>query len=346
MATTDLIANPADQLRALLEETFDIVLSASQLDPGEQLTATLSRPLGGLALPGIPSPVDVTVRWSARADDAPRTPLVDGRDVESRDTTAIPATFRFAPRIVEDTRSGPAASTIARIVRVEITATVAPVPILLPGGLAVTVPLELPVAVLPLAVPTILVLCRHTSFAPSDPSTRPPDGFALAIVPGDSPLEQLTVTALNALLGPLNTILSSLAGLGGFAALLTGLGRLRTALVANAPHVKVVGGDQPILNRITMIQRNPVQNDIEAAAEASSLVLLGHPGARARCFVRRNFNPTDGRLDVTTGPEAIAVVANLHADQPSSVPAGRAAPNRVAAGSRTFGDSIRSIQLL
>lgn len=345
MATTDLIANLADQLRQLVADAFQIVPGTSQLAAGEQLTATLSRPLDGLALPGIPSPVGVTVRWSAHADNVRRTPLVAGRDVEAQNTSGVPATFRFAPRIVEATASGAGSGTVSRIVRATLTATVAPVPILLPDGLEVSVALELPVVVLPLAIPTILVLCRHSSFAASDASTRPPDGFALVVVPGDSPLEQLTVAAVDALLGPLSTVLSSLAGLAGFAATVTGLGRLRTALVANAPHVKVVGGDQPILNRITMIQRNLVQNDIEAAAEASSLVLLGHPGARARCYVRRNFNPGDGRLDVTTGPEAVAVVASLHADRPSSVPAGRAVANPVAAGGRTFGDTIRSIQL-
>jgi hypothetical protein len=38
-------------------------------------------------------------------------------------------------------------------------------------------------------------------------------------------------------------------------------------------------------------------------------------------------------------------VANLRVDRPLSVPAGRAVANPVAAGSRTFGDTIRSLQL-
>ena len=136
MATAEIVTNPADQLRQLVQEVFQIVPSATALDPGQQLAAGLSRPLEGLTfgLPGVTAPVTVTVRWSAHADDAQRTPLVEGRDVRTQNAGAIPATFLFAPCVVEETADGPAAGAATRIVRVEITAVVAPVPIVLPEG--------------------------------------------------------------------------------------------------------------------------------------------------------------------------------------------------------------------
>lgn len=85
-------------------------------------------------------------------------------------------------------------------------------------------------------------------------------------------------------------------------------------------------------------------SDLIANPPISSASCSRRPSSRAATRASRAAAASRPRLDVTTGAEGIAVVANLHADRPTSVPAGRAVANPVAAGSRTSGDTIRSVQ--
>jgi hypothetical protein len=209
-------------------------------------------------------------------------------------------------------------------------------------------PLDLPpvdVPVLPLLVPTVLVMFLDKNFATAGNSA------ALVVLPSNSPFGSVgdIVNKLNALRAPLDA-LKDFLDLGAF---FTGIPNVVGWLNA-VPHVWVATADVANLNDITLIHYDSwFENDIEAEDELSSLVLIGPAGRVARLFNARNFNSNEGQLDVTVPDSLMVQVADLHSATPSTTPSGLASQVQQPAGTRfdpphsitTFGDEISSVEL-
>lgn len=93
---------------------------------------------------------------------------------------------------------------------------------------------------------------------------------------------------------------------------------------------------------------NNADNDIYAGNRMSSLIFIGPPGAKAECFVDKNFKK--GRLIVTTGPEAVVTISSLaypdDAEAPATVPEDRAvADPQPSPRDGGFDDRISSLKL-
>jgi hypothetical protein len=210
-------------------------------------------------------------------------------------------------------------------------------------------PVTLPpvdVPVLPLFVPTVLVMFLDTNFATTG------DTAALVVLPRNSPFATVgdVVNKLNALRAPLDT-LKDFVDFGTF---FTGMPNVVSQLDA-VPHVMVGTADIANLNDITLIHYDSwFENDIEAEDELSSLVLIGPSGRVARLFNARNFSSNEGQLDVTVPDSLMVQVPDLHSANPGSTPSGLAVQVQPPQGTRfdpphsitTFGDEISSVELV
>ena len=203
--------------------------------------------------------------------------------------------LRFRPEVVELLAAAPAP--IARRIRATV--------VLAAGEATATRALEADVQVFALRVPSLLALFRNPGFSAAD------DGAALMVAPGSSPLTSLSAAA--SAVETLHAAAQALSVFARFAALAGRVNTLVNALHAHpADHVRFVRTDALAnLNTITLIQRGPLANDIEAEDELSSLVLLGPAARRARLFIRRDFDQAAGRLDVGVEDENIVLISNL-----------------------------------
>jgi hypothetical protein len=295
----------------------------TQLQPGERCIASV------LGLPAPGSGITATITWSVH--ELPSgTALSEGGAFHAENgLNGAGVALRFRPEVVELLTAAPAP--IARRLRAKV--------VLSAGQETAARTLVADVDVFALRVPSLLALFRNAGFSAAD------DGAALLVAPGSSPL-----TSLSAAVSAVESLHAAAQALSVFARFATLAARVNTlvnALHAHpAEHVRFVRTDALAnLNTITLIQRGPLANDIEAEDELSSLILLGPAARRARLFIRRDFDQTAGRLDVGVEDENIVLISNLDAKHPSTVPAGRAQVIVAPTGTKTFSNELSSLQL-
>lgn len=333
------MAVTTDPVRQELERLISqarLVAGDTSLAPGERFTASV------LVLPSsLPTAPTATVAWSvsSAADGAPLSPGVAFLAPRGLAGTQVELVFR--PEVIE--RLAQPGLPLRRRVRATLTLTATSLED--PAPVSVSRDFETEVTVLPLQIPSVLALFRHRNFD-FRRAGDPQEGAALVVVPANSPLTSLAAVKL-----AVTDLVAGVQGLGGFARFATlaaGLGELSRGLsIHPADHVQLRRTDAIAnLNAITLIERAFLANDTEAEDELSSLILLGPATRRARCFVRRNLDPTAGRLDVTVGDENAVLIRSLHAREPATVPAGSANVVVAPPGARTFGDELSSVQLL
>ncbi len=219
----------------------------------------------------------------------------------------------------------------------------------------------------PLQTPRVLALFRHDTFEPFqfESSPKDDDGFVLILVPESSPLRSAaqleavlgeldsTVSRLSALLPASSILVPSEAGtLSNLASLLVGIRQLAGAL--SQPHVRFrVRNSVDDLVAIHMIKRSfagidPVERDVRAGDEISSLIFIGLPGDKVRCWNNKNFHNEDrqrkGQLLITIGPEMIVAITNLNSASPPTEPVGRAQVVISANKPDAFGDAFESLK--
>lgn len=349
------------------------------------LTSTLTSDSAGGLVSALPVPfrlpVQIDVRWSVHKEAGAvrppfgRPPLVLDRPLLEPDAfialdglEARVASFVFLPQeVTELTNNRPPVS--ASFIRASVTLTVDPalIPVLgavigsQPISITVSLP-DVPILVPALAIPRVLALFRHDTFE----SFQEDDGFVLIVVPPSSPLRspgqlQSVLSALDSVLSNLsalraNPLLASSAALTRFAALLLGVRKLNGAL--SQLHVRFrVDNAIDDLRDIHMIRRtllgiDPLARDVRAGDEVSSLIFMGIPGGKVRCWNNSDFHNSaagpigpgtrDGQLLVTTGPEMIVVIPNLHSAAPATEPPGGAQAIIQPKNPDTFGDALRS----
>jgi hypothetical protein len=351
-----------DAVRAALNDLAGSMaiqfIGPRRLPPGRPLAARLNPQPSEMVVP-VPTvgsvPVGVTVTWSVL--DAQNQPVTPGDGFVAPNGLTLPdVSLIFAPAIA--TLPAPASATRQFSIRVTVTLSLQ-LPSLLFGGTdggfvevlsdEITLPppgVELPtVSVLPLEIPSLLLLFRHPNLAPRADNH---DGFILIVAPDGFPVQLQGLGQIVDLFNGLGAALPTLASaFSPFASMLPLAAQLsQIAFLAYPNPVMTVANEIANLNKITMIERPPLRNDIEAAQEVSSLMLLGVEGTQVECFNHRNFNSGDGKLTLTTGPELHVIVRNLHSKQPRSEPVGRVTvdvvPDRV--GNRSFGDELVSLR--
>jgi hypothetical protein len=353
-------AGVRDALNDLARAMVIQFIGQRNLPPGRPLTARLSPQPSEMVIPvaTIGSvPVKVAVAWTVL--DAQQQPVPPGPAFVAPSGLTLPdVSLIFAPAIAP--LPAPASATRQFTVRATVQLSLQ-LPSLIFGGTdggfvdvvsdEVTLPppgVDVPtVSVLPLEVPSLLLLFRHPNLAPRADDH---DGFILIVAPDGFP-EQLQglgqiVDVFNGLGAALPTLASAFSS---FAPMLPLASQLSLIAFLTYPNpVMTVASEIANLNQITMIDRPPLRNDIEAAQEASSLLLLGVEGAQVECFNHRNFSSGQGKLTLTTGPELHVIVRSLHSQRPRSEPVGRitvdVVPDRV--GNRSFGDELVSLRFL
>lgn len=272
------------------------------------------------------SAVKMEVEWGI--EDRNGNPL--GKDEaivcsRSTDTAAnlaksLQATVLVLPDFVELVRDAAAPPIKTRYVTASVTLSI---------GTGPRESIKLPLLRYPITVPAIPIPTLALFFAGTNLGLDPNgalqsgDQFVLIVVPENSPIGD--VPALRAVLDTLSELnrtadnIKTLAGLAGtvlpaLSQLTESAGTLAEAfgahVIGSEVGVAFVAADQiSDLNDIDTIKRGFLSNDIEAEDNISSLVLLGPPGRRMRCFQHRGF--TGRSLIVGTGGACIAIVNEM-----------------------------------
>ena len=273
----------------------------------------------------IARPVEVKVKWSVRDHNGNDLHL-DKDFVATNALTGLVAGFILKPPIIELTRSVvfPFLWTIHAAVTVTAEGVTTPI----------TKELEIPIDVMPIEIPRLLALFRHTDFKAEDiklvghgDSVSVP-GWVLVVVPPDSLLTELS-EPFNQLMERLDAVFESLRMLAGIAVFLTGLKILRHALAQ--PLVRFKTGDIPDLEHVHMRRDSTfgidvLDKDVRAGDAVSSLILLGPCGTRVGCFDDEKWDLEDGEwsFNVVVGPELVTIVRSIEsAKPPLSVPGNR-----------------------
>jgi hypothetical protein len=285
----------------------------------------------------IPLPINVPVElkqveWSV-LDDA-GTALSPGVDyLAPTGLTSLDVSFTFPPPDVVELALGQQLSPVTRFIRATVTLATGPDPA---DEKTVDLP-DVPIAVFPLQVPTVLALFRNRHFAAVGPGPLNLKGFVLLVVPSNAQLT--TLEGLISGLGAVQTAAQLLALLSAPAALpdlkLAGLppviAELTNAIAEHSPgSIKIRAADQlPDLSDIRMFSGGPT-----ADCRISSLIFIGPPNRAVNCFTRANFKRRE--LDVICRDELAAVIRVLgavHCDPGQSVPS-----------SGDFGNSLSSLR--
>jgi hypothetical protein len=280
---------------------------------------------GEIPIAPVEVPVTVQVRWSVLDGDVtPPTPLVEGTDFFAPEglTTSPTATFVFLPGIVRLSISTLLPPPARRIIHAEITLSAQ-------GISSDPLPLDLPVLVPSLAIPTVLALFRNPNFAPSANAGKSP-GVVLLVVPPDSPLASFdhlltTLRALKVSIDPLSALSSPALSFAGF---LLGLNSLISALDAPQPIVLIEAQTEiPFLNRIpvdrgvyTLPYFDADLLALNAEDRFDSLIFLGKSGDQAVLFNNPEFNGAGGQFTITVRQEMFAIIRDLRSDNPVHQP--------------------------
>ena len=345
-----------DQLRELSKNLSVVTNVLGPVEPGQAIEvevlstaqqATASDPLGLQAVVGtLPAAqllsqmsVRLKVDWKVfRVVEGVKEELTLGKDFlmptaargETAGMTGDKASMLFSPPIIElEIREGlPPTTTIRIEPTITLSALLLAGPI--PQYVEFVVPndatrrmdpdyLVLTLDLLPLEIPSLLILFRHDRFRPFQNDMTP--GFALAIFRGGAPFREVSELT-NKVLQRIEDVVRPLKSLAGFAAFLAKLPMLRSALGAQ-PMVRTLAGRVSDLDNIhmrtdTFLGFDILERDLRANDRASSLIFLGPPGSAVDCFNDEDFADGEGQFTVTAGLSLIVLVPELKGIDPST----------------------------
>lgn len=357
-----------------LPDVEGLILSPKPLAVGDRLEMPSGVPgvIGQLAgeIPTAVSlslPVNVTVKWKATDKDGG---TLSGEQVfPSGDVPGPEAAFLLAPPLLAWSETPP--EPVIRRIVASVTLTVE-VPV--PGGTTpqdgakpdvkpvvqqFEVAAQVPVPALP--VPTILAMFTHNEFDLSNHGGVP--GGVAVFVPHGQPFADVgsIVNALGPLAGTLGKLagkLPSLPEVGDTAFAASSLNRLVGLLNAASDTTGVYSvvrptGGEPLLHKVKF------PDGTDCGDEFGSLMLVGPQSTWVSFYVDEEHKTGEGVFDISFAPvpgdlpepppslfEArtiVAVVNNLHAEQPSRRPE-EALRVRVPSVHKTFGDELSSFR--
>lgn len=347
VAPVDTVAL-AGQLEALAESfTLDRAGPVNPPLAGRQNLALVpTLPLAPLTAAGQTFIISHSVEWSF-SEGRQAVPAED-IDAESLNSPGIDVLIKpklvEAPPRAESPRAGDI-RLVAPTVTLTLTTrvgdeTVSSGPVTLPGpGQVPTV-----IRVLPVEIPTLLVLFRHKQFAPK---SGPFEGFALVDVSrpagltDESQLRSL-LTAVGRVAGVLTTAFPSLP------TVLNELAPL-SRRIFDQPLVRVVSRHElPELKKLGI--PNP-DSALDAGNAASALIFIGigtGPNTRAvECWSGKVGDKDDPYFTLTNGEHGFAVIKDLHSDRPVTLPAQRQfVLGKKPGRGNSFGDAISGIRFV
>lgn len=213
--------------------------------------------------------------------------------------------------------------------------------------------LEVPVDLVPLAIPTVLLLFFDPDFG----------GPALLVLPENS---QLGPDLLLSTLTDVRDVLTAVRDLVGFVGLFIDVVNALEP-VFNTLEIAATKADAiPNLNDLDVVGTSwwkVWKNDREAEDEFASLMFLGAPGRSVQAFNARGFDDSQGQLNINLGPEMAVTIRTLYHGAsgdflpPDAVPANRVTVATAPQGCRgfwcwagggrditTFGDEFSSLR--
>jgi hypothetical protein len=248
--------------------------------------------------------------------------LSENKDFASAMSQGPTQSFVMAPlRITDYTGAAPPADPYVIVATVAVTAdkTVLSVPPTTTKVISPEVPLEVPLSLSALEVPSVFVLFLDDNFS----------GAAAIYLPRSSTLNE-TQLKLGArqLFETYNSAASTLNFVTWFGSYVAGLQALQSVFELPHVNVKELKNAESNLNDDDFIHRSALTstNDTEVEDESSSLLLLGPPNTKVQFFQDRDFS--GGEFDVQTGnlPTDFApgvLVRNFNALTPQSEPGGK-----------------------
>lgn len=293
--------------------------------------SVISKLTGTVNLPAS-VPLSASVEWSVRAGPSPSDPAAAAADyVLSADPSLPLASLTLRPETYDLLEGDPPVAPVRRWLHAKVTLTAG----------AIVKSLDLPsieVTTISLGIPRLAAFFAYHNFT----------GPCLLLVPERSSLPNVQ-EFLNAL-EPLQHVLNALQAFASFAGLASGIGNLVAGVVAN-PHVKLRRQESiSNLNDITLVQNDPITNDMEAEDEISSLILIGNDGARIQCFNKRDFEHEEGWFEVNVKQYLAALIRNLHEQHPVALPGADSVEVKEPVpggfpGPNSFGDTLSSVRL-
>jgi hypothetical protein len=275
------------------------------------------------------------VEWSIFDRNDRNTPLTDGSDFHSEKLQGLSKLFVMAPlTATELTPSTPPANDYVIVAKVSLTADRVSI-----GSGVITpvksaeIPLEVPLTMSALEVPTIFVLFMDKNFGRA----------AAAYVPGNSTLTQTMLPdAVRKLADIYNPVASRLNFVTWFAAYLAGLQGLQHTFALEHWDLKELKDGEWNLNNDDFIHRSPFTslNDSEVEDESSSLLMMGIPGTAAKFFQDRSSKGLE--FSVRTGLEMTVLIRDFATM--SSEPAGGVCNNTYAKVGKTPNDSLSAFK--
>lgn len=204
------------------------------------------------------------------------------------------------------------------------------------------------VALPALGIPTMAVLFEHENFGAGRQGQR---RRALIVLPTNA--FQHGESGARAAIQALNSALRTTAVANGALRLLA-IAAGEADAYAFVDRTKVEPRDE-IGHMGIEIDHWDAVNWFHAEDNISSLILIGAPGRQLQFFNARNFDPSEGHMNVTVGPEGAVLIRDLASADPVSEPPGRVEVVHAPAKERhknadpshditTFGDEVSSIR--
>jgi hypothetical protein len=282
---------------------------------------TLAQLFGTFALPRLK--VRLEVLWKVR--DSSGADLKEGSDFVAPQGLASPGVALHVPPLYSELRLDTLADQTkgAKVVCLWAQVTL---------QLGTTAPITfevggVPLLILPLLVPTIVVLASQPNFDVSH------DSAALVVVPKHSPFA--SSEPLFKALRKIESVMDALRGIGGVASFLLGLGPLIDT-IPEEPRLRFVAADA--INRLgdITIKRKPwwdfLGSDVTFDDRVYSIFVFGLPGTTVHFFNDTNFKTTEtpdtsdqGMYVVDIGPELFVTIRTLDTsslDRPVTLPEG------------------------
>ncbi len=290
----------------------------------------VSKITGTVSLP-VQVPLAISVEWSVRTGADPGSPAAAAGDyVVTADPSLPVASVTLRPETYDLLEGDSPVTPIKRWLHAKVT--------LAAGDVVQSRNLpSIEISTVSLGIPRIAAFFAYQNFT----------GPCLILVPERSTLPNVQ-DFLNAL-EPLEQVLAALQAFGTFAGFAAGIANLAAGVVTN-PHVKFRRQENIAnLNDITLVQNDPLTNDMEAEDELSSLLLIGNDGARIQCFNSRDCADGEGWFEVNVRQYLAALVRNLHEQNPAAVPGADSIEVKKAVpggfpGPNSFGDTLSSVR--
>ncbi len=314
--------------------------------PLEPVAGILNQIFGTVVLPNLK--LQLKVKWIVR--DNQGNELQEGRDFIATQGLTSPTISLILPPLFRelrlDTLQNPGGGGSIVCLLADVT--------LVLGEKTLTFRLgPIPVLLLPLLIPTMVVLFSEPNFGLTY------DSAALIVVPKHSPFA--SAEPLFKTLKKIESVVSALRGLGGLAAFFLGLDellgtvpdqpRLRFATTRVDPNKTEEGEGIPHLSEIKIKKRpwyNLLGDDPAFDDVVSSLIVFGLPGTKVQFFDHTHFDSTDGSFDIELlEKDFFVAVRTLDTDdefEPETFPPDRVPPDFVPSDEGSWDNSMDSLR--